>query len=113
MFKKICLVLFICFLCILGFQTINYLENKQECKVRELCIKKNIKVDDIYKYNIIASSFVIPEYVIDDVQYMKEFKKNLKILYGTDNIDINIKDYINNYKLVCIIILAEDNSSLK
>jgi hypothetical protein len=113
MFKKICLVLFICFLCILGFKTLNYLENKQECKVKELCIKNNINIDDIYKYNIISSSFIMPEYVIANIEYMNKFKKNLKTLYGTDTIDIDIKDYINNYKLVCINILTENNSSLK
>lgn len=103
----------LCIICILVaiHKSVNYLQYKKQIYLQSVCeefnIPENDNDSDMLKYDLINGIFVIPQYVIMDNKSMDKLEKKLESLYNTDKLKIEIKDYIGDYKLMCVEILTQ------
>jgi hypothetical protein len=104
-------IIVIIILLIIGLSIISYQYIKERNIECMECVCNNFNISDINQlkaYDIIASSFVMPEKTINDKQYMDEFLFNLKKLYNTEKVHYEVKDFIPKWKLMCITVLKEE-----
>ena len=107
-------IIFILCSIVIIYKGVNYFQYKKQMYLESTCEEFNIYNNDnksnLLEYDLIASAFVISKYAIADNNTMQSLKRKLKVLYDTDNIQIEIKDYIGNYKLLCVKGIKKSNN---